>query len=222
MSATLLKFQAGLPQKKICGFLAYQASTAFGRLRRRRADLLVGADHAEQDAVVLVLLGGDRLEADGRPARADLDVHARVAERPRVGVLVGVDRAVRTDQLIEEPVVGLGPPVGLDDDGVRADALELTGGRGGRGSGDRARRRHDRGSGGGRRRRRRRRGWPRATRPPASRRANGRRGDAGAGDAAAAVVGLGAAGAVVGVGVGAARCSRPAMTATREQRAASS
>src|ERR1700716_671187 len=28
MSATLEKFQAGLPQKKICGFLAYQAMTA--------------------------------------------------------------------------------------------------------------------------------------------------------------------------------------------------
>src|SRR5579859_2379638 len=28
MSATEEKFQSGLPQKKICGFLAYQASTA--------------------------------------------------------------------------------------------------------------------------------------------------------------------------------------------------
>src|SRR5947207_15246330 len=28
MSATLVKFHAGLPQKKICGFLAYQARTA--------------------------------------------------------------------------------------------------------------------------------------------------------------------------------------------------
>src|SRR5205814_5421832 len=28
ISATLVKFHAGLPQKKICGFLAYQARTA--------------------------------------------------------------------------------------------------------------------------------------------------------------------------------------------------
>src|SRR3981189_2348910 len=28
ISATLEKFQAGLPQKKTCGFLSYQASTA--------------------------------------------------------------------------------------------------------------------------------------------------------------------------------------------------
>ena len=28
MSATLVKFQSGFPQKKICGFFSYQASTA--------------------------------------------------------------------------------------------------------------------------------------------------------------------------------------------------
>ena len=107
--ATLWKSQSGLPQKKICGFLAYQASTAFGRLGRRLPDLLVGADHRRAGCCRPEYICAETvLEADRRSTSADLGVHAGVAERPRVGVLVGVDRAVRPISWYRRPWSGSG------------------------------------------------------------------------------------------------------------------
>ena len=90
----------------------------------RVADLLVGGAEPEQDAVVRVHLRRDRLKADRRSTRAHFRVDAGGPERSGVGVLVRVDAAVRSDQLIEETMVGLGPPVRLEHDVVWANALE--------------------------------------------------------------------------------------------------
>ncbi len=102
------------------------------RLRGRADDGLVGAHHAEEDVGVLVHLGTRGLEPDRRTARADLEVHSRVEQGTGVRRGVRVDGAARPDQLVEESVVGLGPPVRLHDDRLRTHLRERRGSRRGR------------------------------------------------------------------------------------------
>ena len=110
----------------ICGFFSMPGHDRHGRELGRVLDRLVGVDVAEQDVVVGVELRRHGLEADGRPAGADLDVDAGVdaadgderAARRRTRVLV--DLVVVADHLVDPAVLGLGVPVGLDDDGLRA------------------------------------------------------------------------------------------------------
>ena len=128
MSATFWKFQSGLPQKKICGFLAYHAKTAVvGWLAEFWICSSVPTIPSRM-RIVRVQLRGHLLEADRRTASADLCVHTRIADGTRIGVLVRVDRAVGPDQLIQETVVGLGPPVGLNHHVVGAHAFQAAGG----------------------------------------------------------------------------------------------
>ena len=54
-----------------------------GGLGGGRADLLVGTDHAQQNAVILVHLRGHGLEPDGRTAGPDLEVDAGVRRAGR-------------------------------------------------------------------------------------------------------------------------------------------
>ena len=99
------------------------------RLVGRVLHRLVVAHVAEQDRVVGVELCGHLLEADGRAADADLDLHAGVDAAARHeltghGLGVRVDLGVGADELIQAAVLGLGVPVGLHDHGVGTDAGE--------------------------------------------------------------------------------------------------
>ena len=85
---------------KICGDTWYHASTPVVAWALRRADLLVGADEAEQDVVVLIEQRAHRLEAEGGTAGTDLEVDARAPERAAVRVGRRVDLSVGADQLI--------------------------------------------------------------------------------------------------------------------------
>ncbi len=91
-------------------------------------DALVGVHVAQEDAAVGVHLRGDGLVADGRAAGADLELDAGVdaagSEGARDRHLGLVDRVVGAEQVVQEAVLGLRVPVGLDDDGVGADALQ--------------------------------------------------------------------------------------------------
>ena len=96
-----------------------------GRELGRVLDALVGVDVAEEDVVVGVQLRRHRLEADRRTAGADLQVDAGVDaagrdQRAGDGDAVLVDRVAVADHVVDPAVLGLGVPVGLDDDGLRA------------------------------------------------------------------------------------------------------
>ena len=108
----------------ICGFFSIPAMIATVGNSAGVLDALVGVHVAEQDVVVGVELRRHGLEADRRAAGADLDVDAGVGaagdERAGDGDGVVVDRVAVADHLVDPAVLGLGVPVGLDDDGLRA------------------------------------------------------------------------------------------------------
>ncbi len=104
-------------------------------------DRLVGVHVAEEDVVVLVHERRDRLEVLGAAAGLDADldagvVAARVDERTLDGGVVLVDGVALADHLVQEAVLGLRHPVGLDGDrggAVLGEADGLAGGGGGGG-----------------------------------------------------------------------------------------
>jgi len=112
----------------ICGEMSFSAKTAVvgGQLHG-----FVGGDVAEGDVLVLIELRAHCGEPDGRAAGSDLDLDSggfsTGVEVAAHRLLVGVDHRVRSEQLVEVTVVGLGVPVGLDGDGGRADAGEVDG-----------------------------------------------------------------------------------------------
>src|SRR5439155_13681803 len=88
----------------------------------RELDLLVAGRVGDVDARVLVDLRDRLLEAGERAAGANLELDTRALDRAGVVTLLRVGRAVRPGELVDEPVLGLGEPVGLDDD-LRATRL---------------------------------------------------------------------------------------------------
>ena len=109
----------------ICGFFSIPAMMATVGNSAAIWMRLVGVHVAEEDVVVGVQLRRHRLEADRRTAGADLDVDAGVDaagrdERTGDRTPLLVDGVAVADHLVDPAVLGLGVPVGLDDDGLRA------------------------------------------------------------------------------------------------------
>ncbi len=93
----------------------------------RVLDRLVRADITEQDVVVLGQERGGLLVAGCRTTRPDLEVDPGTAELADHPILVLVDRRVRAEKLVGEPLVRLRPPARLDDDRARAEPLQRRG-----------------------------------------------------------------------------------------------